>query len=331
MIAFYGAGKGGQTARVAVELAKVLRKKDILVTTRSEFLATSKLIEAKIKEAEALGALESKASLQALKRELNEVINSQDSSLATSILLEAEDIHPDVGELVRKYASSRGSNVGPDHFKTIAGLMSEKLAERAPVTQTYIDFFKRIAADYSRTTKKVRIPWVTYDNKVLWQDYRPKIQQEIRFYDPESKRYVRNIYQMSAEDGKLLGKAQVGDTRLGFGVNGNHALDASLVRGYHLEGRRLGLDTATVHDAIVMNINELDDGVDAMFRVYGKARDFNNIKATLDKLKEEGLSKQLYDKYMKEAHELGFFENGFTSAEINAAPKPGYHKYGFGP
>jgi len=259
------------------------------------------------------------------------MINDPDKVLANEILMEAEEIHPDVADLVRKYTSSRGAKVGPEHFKEIANLMSEKLAERAPVTQVYIDYFKRLAQDYARTTKKVRIPWVTYDGKVFWQDYRPKVQQEIRFYDPESRRYVRNIYQMSAEDGKLLGKGQIGDTRLGFGVNGNHALDASLVRGYHLKGRKLGMDTATVHDAIVQNINELPKGIQAMFETYAEARDFNNIKATLDKLKEEGLPSELYNKYLKEAEELGFFDNGFTSEEILQKPKPGYDRYGFGP
>lgn len=332
MIAFYGAGKVGQTARVAVELAKVLRKKDIVVTTRAEFLSISKLIDAKIKEAETIGAFETKAELQALKRELLELIDSGDVASANAMLIEAEEIHPAVAELVAKYASNRGGTyLGPQHFKQIAGLMSEKLAERAPVTQTYIDFWKRLAADYARTTKKVRIPWVTFDNKKLYQDYRPKIQQEIRFWDPEARRYVRNIYQMDAEDGKLIGKALVGDVRLGFGVNGNHALDASLVRGYHLEGRRLGFATATIHDAIFQNINELPGGVDAMFRVYARARDFDNITATLDALRKEGLSDELYFRYLKEAHELGFFEDGFSSAEILEKLKPGYDRYGFGP
>lgn len=234
MIALYGAGKAGQAARVSLELAKVLRKKDIVVTTRAEFLSVSKQIDAKIKEADALGAIDVKADLQALKRELQEMINDPNKALADDILLEAEEIHPDVGDLVRKYISGRNARVGPVHFKEIANLMSEKLAERAPVTQVYIDYFKRLAQDYARTTKKVRIPWVTYDGKVFWQDYRPKLQQEIRFYDPESSRYVRNIYQMSAEDGKLIGKGQIGDTRLGFGFKAEVKFRELLERPYGL-------------------------------------------------------------------------------------------------
>jgi hypothetical protein len=331
MIAFYGAGQTGQTARVALELAKVLRKKDILVTTRAEFLAITKEIDKKAKEAEALGALETKVDLLAIKKELLEIINTGDAAQASAILAEAEEIHPAVADLVRKYSNNRNVALGPDHFREIAKLMSEKLAERAPVTQTYIDFWKRVGADFARTTKKVRIPWVTFDGKKLYQDYRPKIQQEIRFYDPASRRYVRNIYQMDAEDGKLLGKAEIGDVRLGFGVNGNHALDASLVRGYHLEGRKLNMGTSTIHDAIFQNINELPEGINAMFRVYARARESNNIRKTMDALLADGLPRELYNSYLAEAERLGFFDKGFTPEEILAPLKPGFDRYGFGP
>jgi len=331
MIAFYGAGQTGQTARVALEMAAVLRKKEILLTTRAEFLKLSKDIDAKIKEATALGAEDTVADLSALKREVLEMINTGDASGANAILAEAGEIHPAVAELVAKYTNNRGSIIGPQHFKTIAKLMSEKLAERAPVTQTYIDFWKRIAQDYARTTGKSRIPWVTFDGKKLYQDYRPKIQQEIRFYDPESRRYIRNIYQMDAEDGKLYGKGQIGDVRLGYGVNGNHALDASLVRGYHLEGRKLGFGTSSIHDAIFQNINELPGGIDAMFRVYARARDSENIRKTLDALLEDGLPREVYDRYLAEAEALGFFDRGFTSQEILATPGPGLMRFGFGP
>lgn len=331
MITFYGAGQTGQTARVAIELAKVLRKRDIVVTTRAEFLAISKQIDVKIKEAEYLGALETKADLLAIKKELAELVDSGDSAAASAMLAEAEEIHPAVADLVRKYTDNRGAALGPAHFKAIARLMTEKLAERAPVTQTYIDFWKRIGQDYARTTKKVRIPWVTFDGKTLFQDYRPKIQQEIRFFDPASKRYIRNIYQMDAEDGKLLGKGNIGDVRLGLGVNGNHALDAALVRGYHLEGRRLGMGTSSIHDAIFQNINELPAGIDAMMRVYARARDSGNILATLNALRKEGFPDDLYFQYLQEARDSGFLDQGFTSTEILAKPGPGLSLYAFGP
>jgi len=331
MIAFYGAGATGQRARVAVELAKVLRKQDVTLTTRAEFLGFRKIVDQKIKDAENIGAFETADSLKQFRRELTDMVEKHDINIGAAMLSEAEEIHPDVADLVRKYTNTRGPTIGPEEFKQIANIMSEKLTERAPVANTYIEFWKRVAQEYTLTTGKVDIPWVTFDNKVLMQRYRPKIQQEIRFYDPESKRYIRNIYQMSAEDGKLLGKGSIGDVRLGFGVNGNHALDASLVRGYHLEGLKRGLGTSTIHDAIFMNINELEEGIDSMFEVYARARDFNNIKATLDALRKEGLPKDVYEKYLEEAYEKGFISEGFSSAEILQPLKPGYNRYGFGP
>jgi SPP1 gp7 family putative phage head morphogenesis protein len=331
MIAFYGAGKAGQTARVALELAKVLRGKDILVTTRAEYLTLSKQIDVKIKEAKALGAVETQADLLALKKEVFEIINNPDKIISDELLAEAAEIHPSLSDFVYKYSNRRGPQVGPDHFKQIASIMSEKLTERAPVTGTYIDFWKRVGQDYARSTGKVRIPWVTFDGKKLYQDYRPKIQQEIRFWDPQSKRYIKNIYQMSAEDGKLLGKGQVGDVRLGLGVNGTHADDASVVRQLHLWGRKAGIPTSTIHDAAALNINEIDPLLVAVRQIYSDFAKYPKIKKTLDALREEGLSDELYFKYLKEAEDLGYFNPQFKPDEITAPLKTGFDYYSWGP
>jgi SPP1 gp7 family putative phage head morphogenesis protein len=331
MISLYGAGKAGQAARVALELSKVLRKQDVLVTTRAEYLALTKQIDVKIKEAKALGAVDTQADLLALKKEVLEIANTPDKAVSDSLLAEAAEIHPDLADFVYKYSNRRGPQVGPDHFKRIAAIMSEKLAERAPVTDTYIDVWKRIGQDYARSTGKVRIPWVTFDGKKLYQDYRPKIQQEIRFYDPQSKRYIRNIYQMSAEDGKLLGKGQVGDVRLGLGVNGTHADDASVVRQMHLWGRRAGVPTSTIHDAAALNINEIELLLVEQREIYKRFAEFPKIKATLDALREEGFPDELYFKYLKEMEGLGYFNPGFQPKEITAPLKDGYNYYGFGP
>jgi SPP1 gp7 family putative phage head morphogenesis protein len=331
MISLYGAGKAGQAARVALELSKVLRKQEVLVTTRAEYLALAKQVDVKIKEAKALGATDVQADLLALKKEVLEIANNPDKAVSDALLAEAAEIHPSLADFVYKYSNRRGPSVGPDHFKRIAAIMSEKLSERAPVTDNYIDFWKRVGQDYARSTKKVRIPWVTFDGKKLYQDYRPKIQQEIRFYDPQSKRYIRNIYQMSAEDGKLLGKGQVGDVRLGLGVNGTHADDASVVRQLHLWGRRVGVPTSTIHDAAALNINEIDPLLAEVRDIYKRFAQYPKVKKTLDALREEGLPDELYFKYLKEAEDLGYFDPKFKPEEITAPLKTGYDYYGWGP
>jgi len=331
MISLYGAGKAGQAARVALELSKVLRKQDILVTTRAEYLALAKQIDVKIKEAKTLGATDTQADLLALKKEILEIANNPDKAVSDALLAEAAEIHPALADFVYKYSNRRGPQVGPDHFKRIAAIMSEKLSERAPVTDNYIDFWKRVGQDYARATKKVRIPWVTFDGKKLYQDYRPKVQQEIRFYDPQSGRYVRNIYQMSAEDGKLLGKGQVGDVRLGLGVNGTHADDASVVRQIHLWGRKVGIPTSTIHDAAALNINEIDPLLAEVREIYKRFAQYPKVKKTLDALREDGLPDELYFKYLKEAEDLGYFDPKFKPEEITAPLRTGYDYYGWGP
>lgn len=331
MIALYGAGRTGQIARVAQELQGILGKKGVTVTTRKDFLRETKLVDQKIKEAKALGADDVVADLTAFKKELVELANNPEKVAGIDLMSEAEELSPQLAEFVAKFSSNRNSRVGPEHFKRIAIIMSEKLAERAPVTDTYIDFWKRVAQDYVRDTGKNRIPWVTFDGKTLWQDYRPKVQQEIRFYDPNSRRYIRNIYQAAAEDGKLLGKAEIGDARRGFGVNGTHADDASIVRAIHLWGRREGIDTATVHDAAALNINELDPMIQEVRRIYADFSTKNKVKMVLDKLKEEGLSDELYKKYMKEAEDFGYFNKEFTPEEVLKEIKAPYHWYAWGP
>ena len=216
------AGFQGQVFRVTEEMAKVFGKKDIVYSTRKEQLAVSKLLDQKIKLATQLGAEDTAEQLRQFKLELRELVDRNDAVDGAALLVEAEEIHPDVAEFVRKYTSrvDGGTVVGPEAFKSIARILSEKMNELAPVGETYIDFWKRVGQTYALKTKKTRIPWVTYDKKKLWQDYRPKVQQEIRFYDPKSRRYVRNVYQMDTPDGKVYGKADIGDTRRGLGVNG---------------------------------------------------------------------------------------------------------------
>ena len=91
------------------------------------------------------------------------------------------------------------------------------MTDYVPAAEDYIDWLKRLGQTHARETKKTRLPWITYDGKLFWQDYRPKVQTEIRFYDPKSRRYVRNVYQMDATEAKVLGKADIGDARRGYG------------------------------------------------------------------------------------------------------------------
>ena len=107
--------------------------------------------------------------------------------------------------------------------------------------------------------------------------------------------------------------------------------DASIVRAIHLWGKRTGIDTATVHDAAALNINELDPMIQEVRRIYADFSTKNKVKLVLDKLKEEGLSDELYKKYMKEAEDFGYFNKEFTPEEVLKEIKAPYHWYAWGP
>lgn len=224
MVALYGAGAQGQQIRVTEELSKVLKKKSIPFATRAEQRGVTKLLDTKIKEAEQLGAIDTAAELRAMKSEVLELAARNPSVDGAALLAEAESFHPQVADFVRKYTDNyNGTVVPPQAFVEITKILSEKMTQFAPVGDRYIDYWKRVGAAYARETGKTRIPWVTFDKKTLWQDYRPKVQTELRFFDPASKRYIRNIYQQETPEGKVYGKADIGDTRRGLAVNGNHA------------------------------------------------------------------------------------------------------------
>ena len=138
--------------------------------------------------------------------------------------------------------------------------MSKHLAERAPVTGKFVQFWKVASKAFINETEKVDIPWVTFDGKVLYQRYRPKIQESINFIDPVTGRRVRNIYQDSVTDSNLVGKSSLIRASIGFGVNGNHMNDASIVRQFHLWGKKNNVGTATIHDKHVSWLNLVNSG-----------------------------------------------------------------------
>lgn len=310
----------------------MLGKKGIQATTRAELTKALKPLNQQINYAKAMGAQDVVESLTSVKKEITDMVNSTES-VSDALMKEAFDIHPDVATFLQKFESRRGPQVGPDDFKKIAGIMSEKLAERVPEAQNYIVFWKDVGRTFVRETEQTDIPWVTFDNKVLTQKYRAVIQKRIQFWDPVAKRYVRNIYQKQADDAKLLGKGMVGTAGLGLGVNGTHSNDASIVRMFHLWGRDKGYQTATIHDAIFMNVNELDLGVGNMYDNYARARATPVIRRTLDEMRKKGLSRASYKKFLAEAERLGLLDTELTPEMIrqNHNPPPGLGSYSWGP
>ena len=257
---------------------------------------------------------------------------NKDQSIGLRLLKEAEEIHSDTADFVAKVTSARGGLIGPNDFKELSALMSEKLSDRAPVTNEFINFWKRVSKRFTTETKKVDIPWVTFDGKVMTQRYRPELQERIEFRDPITGRKVMNIYAAQAEDGKLLGKGSVQDASIGLGVNGNHSNDAVIVRKFHLWGRKEGKSTGTIHDAFFTNLAEADNAKAALRKIYADALEGDTIRRTLAEMRKEGLPKATYDELLAEAKQLGLIDppNPITREDI-LTDVPNKDFYGVGP
>jgi hypothetical protein len=144
---------------------------------------------------------------------------------------------------------------------------------------------------------------------------------------------VANIYEADAPDGKLLGKASVADAGIGLGVNGNHSNDASIVRRFHLWGRKNNVPTATIHDAFFTNIAVANRAKLALREIYANAVESNTVRNTLKEMRKRGLSRQTYLSLLAEAKRLGLIDppNKITRKDILAPIKTGQDWYGIGP
>lgn len=332
MVSFYGAGKATQAANIEAKFAKVLEGKGYTVITKDSLKAAIAPINKAIKDAEYLGASETARSLKEIKKELIEVVNGE-TDIGYDLIQAARDVHPDVSQFVDELTNVKVGLIGPAQFKQVSEIMSKHLAERAPVTGKFVQFWKQASKAFINETEKVDIPWVTFDGKVLYQRYRPKIQESINFIDPVTGRRVRNIYQDSVTDSNLQGKSSIIRASIGFGVNGNHMNDATIVRRFHLWGKKNGVGTATIHDAFFTNIGDATKAKWALREIYADALDGDTIRNTLKRMRDEGMSEATYQELLRVAREDGLIDppNKITRADVLAKIPKGMDWYGIGP
>ena len=343
MVAFYGAGPATQAATFAGWFAKDLIKRDYVVVVRRRIAATpkeafsqlelNKIIDNEIKDAKAIGAETLVQDLMVAKKELNDVID-KDAPIGSKLRSAARDIHPDVEDFVDKMSRTHAGLVGPNEFKEVSRIMSENLARRVPVTQTFITFWKDVARAYMTESKKTDIPWVTFDGKIMRQRYRPVLEEHINWIDPNTGRRVRNVYRGVAEDAKLKGKASIIDARTGLGVNGNHSNDAAIVRQFHLWGRRNNIPTATIHDAFFVNMADAGKAKTALRKIYADAVRSESVIETLKEMRKEGMSQKTYNELIRRAEREGIIlpkEDRLTYEEVLRPLAEGEEWYGIGP
>jgi SPP1 gp7 family putative phage head morphogenesis protein len=332
MVAFYGAGQATQAGAIEGKLAKVLGGKGYLVITKPELSNFNKEINNSIKYAEQGNTPSVAAALKQLRLEVNNSINNN-VPIGNKLLVQTRDIHPDSEQFVAKLTNVRGSIVGPNQFKDIAKIMSKHLKDIAPVTENFVSFWKEVADVYVTESKLVDIPWVTVDGKLLFQRYRPTVQERISFVDPVTGRRVSNIYEDSITDSKFLGRSSVIDARTGLGVNGNHMNDASIVRKFHLWGKKNDVFTATIHDGFFTNLADSTAAKWKLREIYADAVEGDTLLNTLKAMRARGLTEESFQRLMKRAKELGLLdpENGITAEDILAEVPDGWDFYGIGP
>jgi hypothetical protein len=332
MVAFYGAGRATQAAAIEGKLAKVLAKKNYTVISSSDLRSFNRELDSSIKKAVSDDALQVAASLRELKKEVNYVINNN-APVGNQLISAAQDVHPDAQEFIRKLTNARGGIIGPQQFREVAEIMSGHLKDIAPVTEKFVSFWKDVASLYITESKEVDIPWVTMDGKVLFQRYRPTVQERIEFIDPVTGRKVSNIYEDTITDSKFKGKQSIIGARSGLGVNGNHMNDATIVRWFHLWGKKNRVQTSTIHDGFVTNIA---DSVRAKFqlrKIYARAVEGDTLLNTLKEMRKRGLSQESYLKLLKRAEAEGLLnpKDGITAKDILADIPEGWDFYGIGP
>lgn len=326
------AGEATKAANVANKLAGVLQKKGYTTVTKDDLNNILRNVDNKIKMAEKLKATSAVEELKSFRKEMIDMVNGN-APVGRQLLTQARDIHPDVEDFVIKLTNARSAFVGPKDFEEISRIMSKHLSQRAPVTDQFINFWKKAAKVYVQETEQVDIPWVTFDGKTMMQRYRGKNQTRIEFTDPVTGRKIANIYEGTVEDGKLRGKHAFADASIGLGVNGNHSNDAVIVRRFHLWGRKNNIPTASIHDAFFTNIGDAQKAKDALRTIYADALEGDTIRKTLDAWRKQGLSKKAYDELIADAKRRGLIDppNKLTRKDILAPISDGYDWYGIGP
>jgi len=253
--------------------------------------------------------------------------------MGNRLLAMAQDMHPDSAEFVTKLTNVRGGLIGPNQFRKVAEVMSGHLKDIAPVTEKFVAFWKDVAKAYITESQKVDIPWVTMDGKLLFQRYRPVVQERIEFIDPVTGRKVSNIYEDTITDSKFIGKQSIIGARSGLGVNGNHMNDATIVRSFHLWGKKNNVQTSTIHDGFFTN---LADSTRAKFKlraIYGDAVEADSLLNTLKAMRDRGMSEETFRMLVKRAQDEGLLnpKNGITKKDIMGDIPPGWDFYGIGP
>jgi hypothetical protein len=161
-----------------------------------------------------------------------------------------------------------------------------------------------------------RIPWVNFDGKTVEQNFTASYEQRITYKNDKGE-WVTSFVQVDRKteaswwdqltnaSGKINDVGDGGKARTAFAVNGNHSNDATLVKQFHIWGKKNGIATSTIHDAFFTNAGDMLNSKRALQQIYANSLNKNSIQLTLLEMRKRGLPKDKYDQYLEEAIQLG--------------------------
>ena len=273
-----------------------------------EFLETSKPSKSAFdwKSIAKITLLGEKKSGYKLPKWLSEMLGLKANEPVTEKILKRFDFwRPDgpLSQLIYGVDTPDNRRVGAKYFKL-------EIAQLIKLSEVEVFYSNKLPKSWTN------IPWVNFDGKVIEQNFTQTFEERLRYKDADGK-WITNIIQVPQKtaptpweeflnkDGKINDIADTQKARTAFAVNGNHSNDATLVKQFHLWGSKNGVPTSTIHDAFFTNAADMLRARTALREIYAKAVDKNVIKATLDEMRARGLPKEVYDRYLNEAIDIG--------------------------
>jgi SPP1 gp7 family putative phage head morphogenesis protein len=160
------------------------------------------------------------------------------------------------------------------------------------------------------------VPWSNFDGKFIEQNFTQNFQQRLSYKNKDGQ-WITNILQIPerteatwweqyvTRNGKINDIADLAKARTAYAVNGNHSNDATIVKNFHLWGKKNNIATSTVHDAFFTNLADFSAGRRELRRIYANSLRNNVIKQTLDEMRARGLPGHIYRAQLNKAIELG--------------------------
>jgi len=271
--------------------------------------------------------------VEKLSRNYTNIVTPQDFSTIANIMSEnlatQVPILKDFTKFFGRLAEDFVTNAKPSNSRTsITDIIKTKLlAER----QAIPDIVNRVPGFNPNSTltdilygvRKVEqprlwtnIPWVNFDGKIIEQNFTQVFEEKLTYKNAEGK-WITNIIQapqktdptfweeLLNEAGTMNDIVDAQKARTAFAVNGNHSNDAVIVKKFHQWGLANNIPTSTIHDAFFTNAADMLTARTALRGIYGDLVETSPIESTLTEMLNRGLPKEIYNKYLNEAKDIG--------------------------